>query len=266
MSCMLGLSESQDSSLSRHFQRPLGPDGIRDVCIRVITPSAPAIVYRVRNVWSIRDDSCRSLLVATAPKPLAGTGILLIERKGRDALDVWLRLRTAQREIRLGAARLDQPVLGTDFSYDDLRFWLPADGLEETAVDGSTAILRRTDGCHGYRTARWRDADALRIDRASGLLERAAWHSKSGALVREFHAEGVVQLDGVSMPRSIRVERPRERYRSEMHLEHFGLLAAPDESLFAPERLISSASEALMLRPRCAIRFADEVVSPAGPS
>jgi hypothetical protein len=61
---------------------------------------------------------------------MTGTALLMVEQPYVETFEVWLRLRTANRAVIVDSARTAEYVLGTDLTYEDLRFWLPTDAFD----------------------------------------------------------------------------------------------------------------------------------------
>ena len=95
------------------------------------------------------NEPTRILLVVSEPAQTAGTALLIIDRDA-DGPEFFVRLPEMKKVKRIRSRRLRGPVLGTDFSYEDLqRFREPLDrtllDLIGTAeVEGQPAWLLET--------------------------------------------------------------------------------------------------------------------------
>ena len=115
-----------------------------DAIDRVGTITTSRAELRWRKAGS---EPTRILLVVSEPARTAGTALLVIDRKSRDGEarepEFFVRLPEMDRVKRIRSRRLRGPVLGTDFSYEDLeRLREP---LDETSLElvGSIEIEER---------------------------------------------------------------------------------------------------------------------------
>jgi hypothetical protein len=67
-----------------------------------------------------QDRSLQVLIRFTAPEDVKGTGLLTIERKGRED-DQWLYLPILKKNKRIAASSKRNSFVGTDFTFEDLR-------------------------------------------------------------------------------------------------------------------------------------------------
>lgn len=102
---------------------------------RNLPESAGVIVFRVDAIdrsgevtssraelrWRKDEDAlARVLLSVSAPARTAGTALLIVDRESEQP-ELYLRLPSLDRVRRIHGRRLRGPVLGTDFSYEDLQ-------------------------------------------------------------------------------------------------------------------------------------------------
>jgi hypothetical protein len=109
----------------RHVARDFGAHGRRLVDMSVLTAGREVIRYRIDHLWHRNGDRCRSILFVRDPPGLRTTYVRIHERGLHCEAMIELKLSTASRPITIAADRYRQQVLGTDFSYEDLRFWRP---------------------------------------------------------------------------------------------------------------------------------------------
>jgi hypothetical protein len=219
-----------------HARRNFGQTGFREITLITYTKGEAALSYQIAHIWKVEEGLCSSLYFIKDPPVLAGTAVKLVERPYSDDIEIWLRLRTAARPICIESSRSDQYLLGTDFVYDDLRFWLPTDafdikGLDLTETKCSLRIKRASSGA--------RSSDMrLVLDRAQWLPLTIEWFDfPDGSLSRVYSAERLTCVDGIWTPRTISVSRPHEQYRSDMVLRRalYGMQFEP--RLFSTEAL-----------------------------
>ena len=148
----------------------------------------------------------------------ARTAVLLRERPFERYPRAWVMLRTARRPVRIEPAQIEADVLGTDFSFDDLRTWTPlpiSSGIVETAQEVDRAVL----------TASWRFRCRTAVTARSsmhlrhGLVTAVDWLLAGRSRpFKELRAEGIGVVGGVAMPSSIAIRRPGEGLESRMEL------------------------------------------------
>ncbi|MFB3117419.1 MAG: outer membrane lipoprotein-sorting protein, partial [Myxococcota bacterium] len=121
--------------------------GVIEFSVEAIDRSGAVTLSRAEIRWTKDDDElARILLRVSEPAKTAGTAILIMDRES-DQPEFYLRLPEIARVKRVRSKRLRGPVLGTDFSFEDLqRLRDPLDrtdleliGIAE--VDGRSAWL-----------------------------------------------------------------------------------------------------------------------------
>ena len=121
--------------------------GVIEFSVEAIDRSGAVTTSRAEIRWTKHDDElARILLRVSAPAKTAGTALLIMDRES-DQPEFFLRLPEIARVKRIRSKRLRGPVLGTDFSFEDLqRMREPLDrtdleliGIAE--VDGRSAWL-----------------------------------------------------------------------------------------------------------------------------
>jgi len=226
--------------MTRHARRDFGRTGFREVTLEVFNQGTETCRYTICHVWRVADDACSSLLFLTEPRALAGTGVITIEHPNDESMHIWLRLRTAAQPIAIDPSRSVQHVLGTDFTFEDLRFWLPFRALQIADVswhqyEGVAACLVRAS--RSSPLARWPD---LRL-----LLHGTHWFplsiewldEGSGGPVKLYSARRLRQVDGVWTPTVISVARPAHGYSSRMTMKRAAHRIDVDPALFDPAAL-----------------------------
>ena len=111
--------------LRAHVDRYLGPAGVRLVRLTASIDERPAPSYYIVHAWRIGHGECASLFCVLEPGSLSRTTVLLRERPFDPNPRIWVKLATAQHPALLSPARVEEHILGTDFTYDELRTWTP---------------------------------------------------------------------------------------------------------------------------------------------
>jgi len=121
--------------------------GLIEFSVEAIDRTGAVTRSRAEIRWTKDDDElARILLRVSEPAKTAGTALLIMDRES-DQPEFFLRLPEIERVKRVRSKRLRGPVLGTDFSFEDLhRMREPLDrtdleliGIAE--VDGRSAWL-----------------------------------------------------------------------------------------------------------------------------
>lgn len=231
----------------RHAERDFGRTGFREVRLEVFNGGSLAYSYDLCHVWRVADGQCSSIFYLSEPRALAGTAVLAVERPNVEEMLIWLRLRTAGHPLRLDPSRSRQFVLGTDFTYEDLRFWLPMQALEVNTVsfhsrDGHDVCTVRAARSSAYA----QDPDIrMDLDAEHWLPLLIHWFDGLSARpLKVYRAERHQQVDGIWTPTIMSVARPLDRYLSVMTLRRACHNLAVDRSIFDPESLADLSTEA----------------------
>ena len=124
--------------------------GVIEFSVEAIDRSGGVTLSRAEIRWTKdHEELARVLLRVSEPSKTAGTALLIMDRAS-DQPEFYLRLPEIARVKRIRSKRLRGPVLGTDFSFEDLqRMREPIDradleliGISE--VDGHSAWLLET--------------------------------------------------------------------------------------------------------------------------
>lgn len=112
--------------------RGLGSPGWRRVSLDLLNDSRVARSFVVVNLWERRADEVNTLFYLEQPAGLTGTSYLLSEksRGGTEReIKVHIFLPAGERRVlEVAADNLDEGLLGSDFTYNDLRMKLPVQG------------------------------------------------------------------------------------------------------------------------------------------
>jgi hypothetical protein len=198
-----------DEILQRVNDRPSGTQ-YRRARLSLINEGEVARRYVVQTLRSCGARRSVTLFYLAQPETLEGTAFLLEEtRPARVAgTRIWLYLPTGRQEpLQIEAERARQSLLGSDFTYQDWRVWLPVKDLRtdrgpdtihrgrpvfSVSVEPTSPELKRTLG--------WGHARLL-VDRATGTLVTAEYAGAAGeAPDRVFDASSLRQVDGEWLP------------------------------------------------------------------
>lgn len=219
----------------QHLRRDFGASGFREVTLDVFNGNVAMCSYSIYHVWIVQRAECSSIYYLTDPPALAGTALLLVERSDREQTDVWLRLRTAPEPLRLEPSRSRQFMLGTDFTYDDLRFWLPVawsriEITGQAVCHDEPAILMSTSASLADE-----QVCTLRIalHEKCWLPLHIEWVNEAGECVKMYAARHLTCIQNIWTPTEIAVARPMELYRSVMTLRRVAHNIDIDKDFFA---------------------------------
>lgn len=187
----------------RHLHRDFGGTGRRLIRLAVLNAGREAIVYTIDHLWRRSERECSSILYIRRPAGLRGTFVRIAESGVSEAARIELKLVTAARAIAIEGERQRQQVLGTDFSYEDLRFWRP---LPETClsaadgVDGSTRLdyarMLAKGPLHESMVVR-SDGEILQYRAETPAGSRTWWVDEWASVVPPSpHSIGLSRLDG----------------------------------------------------------------------
>lgn len=165
------------------------------------------VVQTLRSCGALRSVT---LFFLARPETLEGTAFLLEETRPARvaAARIWLYLPAGRQEpLEIEAERARQSLLGSDFTYQDWRVWLPAEDLRvdrgpDTAVRGRPVfeVLAEPTTPELKRSLGWGHARLL-VDRATGILVAAEYADAAGEPPdRVFEASGLRQVDGEWLP------------------------------------------------------------------
>jgi outer membrane lipoprotein-sorting protein len=118
--------------ISAYNGRDFGSPGWRRVSLDLITNGQISRSFTVVNLWKDERDEVKTLFLLQEPKGLCGTNYMLDEDKvGTSAPDmkVYLFLPSGERQaLEIESSRFNEGLLGSDFTYTDLRMQLPTRG------------------------------------------------------------------------------------------------------------------------------------------
>lgn len=192
--------------------RNFGSPGWRRVLMELVTDGAVTRTFAVVNLWRSDNDSVRMLFLLEEPKGLSGTGYLLEEprREGLPDMQVHLFLPAGERRVlEVAPSNFSEGLLGSDFSYQDVRTQLPVKGYrysvkgQSTLLDTPVWVLEAEPATEETReVCAWSTAD-LYLSRDFPFLLGADFYGKSdrGAtappMLKQMRVRSLKQIDGV---------------------------------------------------------------------
>lgn len=197
----------------------------------------------VGKVYAIRDDGrIRVLMRISKPRDLDGASYLMREGSGSRKDEIFMYLPAIQRVRKISGATVDSSLLGTDFSYQDIKQLLAAFGdtqpvlLKPAKVGERPVDVLRLDSPPGT-PARYGRVLAY-VDRQSCVVIKAEFH-EAGALRKELTVppEALQRVDGHWYPSDVLMRDVKEGTRTRLKVT--GVKDVGDE---LPARLFDPTS------------------------
>lgn len=231
--------------LGRHNNRDFGTSGVRTLRLVLYGDGGQQASYEILHVWKVSGESCLSVFCLRSPHDLKRTTILLHETKGKwDPLGIWLYLPATDYVMRVESWRRQERILGSDFTYEELRFWLGVDRLVTTgyrkcvlADEAGYEVLTKFNQFGGSDSVEWIKATYFFGCRTSLLREAHFFRNGEATPFRVYTAESPVLVDGIWTPSVMRVRRLDTDQSTTMELMDASYQIAPSNSLFKPENL-----------------------------
>ena len=208
-----------EESLARHAGQRFGGGGFREVVLASYCEGGlRRDQLRVLHVWTITSQRATSLFLIREPPLLAGTTLTMVEPCGEELGDVVIGLKTSARPIRVAPRRAFEPFLGTEFSYEHLRLWLPVRTFDAPAravtVGPDDGVVSGT----AVRPTPWgeRLQYSFSLDRRSGCLRSLEIRGSHEASRSLFEALDFRIVDAISTPTLMKVTSPSGGYSTHM--------------------------------------------------
>lgn len=226
-----GLRQPDGKRLVENYNsRNLGDPASRRVTLELFNGEDLTRSFTVENFWAKEGNETRTLFVLEEPKGLRGTNFLLVENPAfanELQMKVRLMLPAGERKfLELRSERFDEGLLGSDFTYSDMRMCLPTSGYDYKVV-GSTTLLNEPV---------W-------------VLERRTLNSTSSAhssFVRFYLAERMNLILGADFYRKVRGEQDLLILQKQMRVEGFkkidGVYTATRIAMYADDQRVSVLS------------------------
>lgn len=205
------------------------PDAAGEIgfAIEAVDRTGAVTASRAVMRWRKDEDELAQLVLRISePAQTAGTALLIVDRASGEP-EFYVRLPELERLRRVRSRRLRGPVLGTDFSYEDLnRLRGPLDrtrleliGIGE--VEGRPAWLLETrpdpeDGSEYSRVLTW-------VDQEHCLPVRVDLFEPGDRLRKQLHApfETIRRVGDAHLPHRFVMEDRRRETRTVIRIERF---------------------------------------------
>lgn len=196
--------------------RNFGSPGWRRIYLELKNQGKVTRTFTILHLWRQKDGEVRSLVLLEAPVNLRGTNYLLAEsgRQEGSGMTLSLFLPSGKRRVlTIKPSRFDEGLLGSDFSYSDLRWIIPEHNL---TLVGTTKMLGRPVWVVDGRPA----------DREGGSWSRIRYYIARDPLIllgadyfragqkspfKRLRIQGIKQIDGVWTPVSMVMSLTRNR-------------------------------------------------------
>ena len=244
--------------IAKYSSRDLGSPGWRRVRMELLTEGALTRTFTVLNIWRSDKDHVEMLFLLEEPKGLSGTDYLLRElSKDSPEMQVHLFLPAGeQRVLEVDPSNFDQGLLGSDFTYNDVRMRLPMQGYDYRVVGTSTlqnepvwALEAEPSSELTRRSCQWKSARYY-LGRNFQFLLGADYFGgsestqNSPALLKQMRVQSFEQRNGVWTAKTMFMFSSDNRSTALTLADaRFGVVNI-DPSLFAVDQLPSLADKA----------------------
>lgn len=242
-----GLTAPSDL-LQQVNERPLGRTQIRHTRMTLTAPTGEPRVYEIVALRSGSGSGVRSAFLIRSPESLRGTAFLMQETRPPrlDPGRVWIFLPAGERRVlEVEKDHLGEALLGSDFTFQDWRVWLPVEGMETSPFSTGTiacgggacrSISVRPSSPDDARFLGWLHA-VYEIDSDRHVVVGARFdETGDGRPERRFESAGWHRVDGVWLPTWMAMERPGSKRSTTVEL----LWAAHD--LDIPDQMLEPES------------------------
>ncbi len=196
--------------------RNFGSPGWRRIYLELKNQGKVTRTFTILHLWRQKEGEVRSLVLLEAPVNLRGTNYLLAESSRQEGSGMTLSLflpSGKRRVLTIKPSRFDEGLLGSDFSYSDLRWIIPEHNL---TLVGTTKMLGRPVWVVDGRPA----------DREGGSWSRIRYYIARDPLIllgadyfragqkspfKRLRIQGIKQIDGVWTPVSMVMSLARNR-------------------------------------------------------
>jgi hypothetical protein len=239
--------------VSAYNSRNFGSPGWRSVHMELMTEGTLTRSFTVTNLWKSEAGKTHTLFLLQKPEGLSGTNYLLSEGETSAEtlnMNVHLFLPSGSRQVlEIEPSNFNEGLLGSDFTYTDLRMKLPVRGYryravgqamlgnEPTwvleAVPESEAISRATN----WSLARFYLARNFQFLLGADYFNRAEEAIEPARPVKRMRVEKFEQSDGVWTATRIVMFGSTSRYSVlSLRNAHFAVADIGSE-IFLPDRL-----------------------------
>lgn len=127
---------SASAVIAAYNSRKYGSPGWRRVMMELYNDDELTRSFEIINLWRAYEGEVSMLFLLREPKGLSGTNYLLREEIGNvPDIQVHLFLPAGERRVlALAPGSFNQGLLGSDFSYNDVRMLLPVSGYRYNVI------------------------------------------------------------------------------------------------------------------------------------
>jgi hypothetical protein len=232
--------------LTEHNDHPLYTTARLEISLLVMTGGIRSSNYEITKIFRYKpDDVAISLFYLHSPKEIAGTTVLFEESSDLDSgIKIWLYLPATKKIVKVDNNRRNQRILGSDFSYNDLRRKIDANHV---ALERSPDRVVNGFNCHTVRVTPdffdqtdplgWRMA-LYYIGIEIGLIIKIEYFRENSDLAaRTVTVEATDLVDGVWTPVKIRAKLSKTDHESIIALHKVMYNVELKEEIFKPEML-----------------------------
>jgi hypothetical protein len=206
--------------------------GVIEFSVEAVDRSGAVTTSRAEVRWR-KDDQALSQIVLRVSEPArtAGTALLIVDRDSGEP-EFYLRLPEVEKVRRVRSKRLRGPVLGTDFSYEDLqRLRDPVDRKALELVGVSEAEGRATwllETLPGSRSDSEYGRVLTHVDQSTCLPIQIELFDHRDRLRKRLHApiEEIREVGAARLPHVFVMQDLRRGTRTRIRIERFD--ATPD--------------------------------------
>jgi hypothetical protein len=188
--------------------RNFGSPGWRRIFLELKNGAAVARTFTILHLWRQEGDEVRSLVLLEEPVNLRGTNYLLVEslEGGATGMQLSLFLPAGKRRVlTIRPSRFDEGLLGSDFSYSDLRWAIPAGSEYRLDLRGTTGLAGRTAWVVeaqpvGAAISRWSRIRYFIARDSSLLLGADYYRGGERRPTKSLRVEEMKQIEGVWTP------------------------------------------------------------------
>lgn len=195
---------------SRNHGRPIGNVGMRRLILAIATTGRVREELSLRQHWKVTGNVVMSRVVVEPPSPLAGTEVEIVEtRKHRD-LQICVRIPGSTRTFSPGPDVSEAFVFGSDFTYEDFRFFMPPGSLykSESTLSSAPCWQVRYNRCSVRHI----------FEEPLCMPSRHVWSSDNTDLSRTVISSDFRDMTGIVMPGLMVSLRATGGYESRMSL------------------------------------------------
>ncbi len=237
--------------VARYNDRNSGSPGWRRVALQLFTDGIVTREFSTINLWRSENGEMRTLFLLESPKGLAGTGYLLREDVRLPLqMEIDLYIPAGERRVlQVAPSNYSEGLLGSDFSYHDMRMLLPSDGFDYQLVGRSTlldqavwivnakpltATARQICACVGAHYFLARDfAFLMGVD----YYKQANETNSQPFVAKQMRVESFAQVEGIWTATRMTMFSSDNRLTTlTQHEAHFSV-ADIDQELFLPQSL-----------------------------